>query len=239
MVKFGIMHENSTRSKDKPLIDRSVDTNSMSVTIEANEINISEDSIDLSCNKIDSKEKKNDDSFNKENNHVTNHQEAQRIQCSSTKPERIDTFSKEDRNDNRVKNTEATNPILKRKARNKARRCNSKRNSLLRYVLLAQHYKHVTNTSHDFKCSKCDFCASTTDVLEAHILAAHEENKPFRCDACPSRFERKTQLIEHMMIVHDKMKSFKCTRCNKSFSRKDGLRRHYQNVHILKHSMRF
>lgn len=45
------------RQKDKQLIDMSIDTNSMSDTIEANEINVSEESIDLSSNKIDSKDK--------------------------------------------------------------------------------------------------------------------------------------------------------------------------------------
>ena len=68
--------------------------------------------------------------------------------------------------------------------------------------MLKVNSKHVTNSGHDFKYSKCDFKASKAGALEAHILIAHEENKPFRCEVCPSRFERKTQLIERMMIVH-------------------------------------
>jgi len=76
MVKFGTLHENLISPKDKSLTDRSVDINSMSDTIESNEINVSEKSIDLSYNKSDSRDKKNDETFNKENNHLSNHQEA-------------------------------------------------------------------------------------------------------------------------------------------------------------------
>lgn len=43
-----------------------------------------------------------------------------------------------------------------------------------------QHSRHVSNTGHDFKCSKCDFSASTSGAMQALILAAQEENKPFR-----------------------------------------------------------
>ena len=94
--------------------------------------------------------------------------------------------------------------------------------------------KHITivhEGEKPFKCSICNYSASTKQHLDMHITSVHEVKKTFKCSICDARFGRSHHLKSHVASVHEGKKPFKCSICGSSFTQSASLKAHISSVH--------
>jgi len=82
------------------------------------------------------------------------------------------------------------------------------------------------------KCDKCGQKFKSRYQLRTHMATIHGSGKYFSCTKCEYNATTKQLLQEHDMKVHE-MIFFRCELCPSKFVRKYALRRHMENVHKL------
>jgi len=82
------------------------------------------------------------------------------------------------------------------------------------------------------KCDKCGQKFKSRYALRTHMATIHGSGKYFSCPKCDYNATTKQLLQEHDMKVHELI-FFRCELCPSKFVRKYALRRHMENVHKL------
>jgi len=82
------------------------------------------------------------------------------------------------------------------------------------------------------KCDKCGQKFKSRYELRTHMATIHGSGKYFSCPKCDYNATTKQLLQEHDMKVHELI-FFRCEMCPSKFVRKYALRRHMENVHKL------
>ncbi|CAH1115559.1 unnamed protein product [Psylliodes chrysocephalus] len=104
---------------------------------------------------------------------------------------------------------------------------------------------NINYDNEGFKCTKCDFEASTQAALTVHISQVHSTSevemevetnnnpppdrvhrKMFECDVCNMKFSNGANMRRHKMR-HTGVKPYECRVCQKRFFRKDHLAEHF------------
>lgn len=98
---------------------------------------------------------------------------------------------------------------------------------------LNRHIKGVHDEIKDHKCKQCDYGASTSINLTAHIKIMHSNNQDmFSCELCPKTFNHKSNLKVHIKGVHCRIKDNTCAVCDFSASTSSDVKRHTKFVHL-------
>eukprot|EP00095_Tigriopus_kingsejongensis_P006157 maker-scaffold40_size501252-snap-gene-0.14 protein:Tk06157 transcript:maker-scaffold40_size501252-snap-gene-0.14-mRNA-1 annotation:"transcriptional repressor ctcf-like isoform x2" len=110
--------------------------------------------------------------------------------------------------------------------------CNAifKDNRNLRAHLYRQH---ETKEAAVFKCSSCNFEATTQKALKTHFDTFHSPT--FTCELCEEHFNNQDLLKKHMRNDHATQQiTYKCNHCKQTFRFKNDLFSHLSSAHNLK-----
>ena len=98
--------------------------------------------------------------------------------------------------------------------------------------ILEAKVKREDKTS--FKCSQCDFEASSKRGLQSHVGRKHKtENRkyPTICDLCESELKNEKELKKHMLTHSYNNIQFKCDECEFYGSDDLAMEIHFRNTH--------
>uniref|UniRef100_A0A1B0GBZ9 Uncharacterized protein n=1 Tax=Glossina morsitans morsitans TaxID=37546 RepID=A0A1B0GBZ9_GLOMM len=98
---------------------------------------------------------------------------------------------------------------------------------------LADYPKHqnVKKTSPHLKCKVCGAACANRQLLKAHHMRHHPQEKPFACNICSSSFKSTFLLAQHK-LKHNRPDTMQCQECGKYFRSQLHLQRHNKNFHL-------
>lgn len=232
-LKFLIMESTPDVNLDKIEIDGSVDTDSMSVVVDGDNKQLSEDSTivwRIPAEKTEETYKDTPPKVRRLNNSTQTGIDTvstileQKLQNYNAKPDQL----KPNEYHEIVKDANKTarrhlNEYSKNIDTRKKYKCDVCIASFSKSCNLSAHKRIHTNDKR-FMCNICNQRFYVGVKLRAH-MRIHTNSRPFECNICFKSFREKSILKNHM-LTHDGKKPFQCDICDKKFYRKSKLELH-------------
>ncbi|XP_066956539.1 zinc finger protein 3 homolog [Macrobrachium rosenbergii] len=98
---------------------------------------------------------------------------------------------------------------------------------------LKLHFANAhSQSTPQFKCQECGFCAVTESYLKSHMTRMHSgsDKRKYTCQVCHKNFRSNARLVEHTRI-HTGERPFSCPVCFKTFYSQSNLYAHERTVH--------
>ena len=88
-------------------------------------------------------------------------------------------------------------------------------------------HKNVISNIHlpEHRCKFCQSCFPNENLLDGHLILAHDTKKPYQCEIFQNRLSRRSNLNDHKR-THTKEKPYQCEICQKRFSHRNTLKNH-------------
>lgn len=114
--------------------------------------------------------------------------------------------------------------------RNKSYICNFCNEKLATKFLMIFHLRSQHMKTKAYYCNVCGHGFNDSRHYKNHLLT-HIDSQPFKCDLCPKGYKRKQLLEFHLIGAHQTERKLHCTICDFETINLQDLKRH-RNVHL-------